>query len=132
MSGLDLVAGFAFGVATISVLHLLWYLCGPEMAIICAGTIVLGTALNLTPSPKQKRGFSRKTLPLSPCSLSRLASEVDDAQKKHVYTPRGVGVTPTSPVLFQRAKRKRCRPLAVVSPLPNFEKDSSPSSLMSV
>lgn len=72
MIGLDVHPACVIGVVILFQLCLCWYLLGPELAIIFAGTTVLGTALNLTPSRAPVRATSRKILPrldFSPLSL---------------------------------------------------------------
>lgn len=121
MSGLGLHDGYVITAAILLVTCLLWYLLGPELAIICGGTIALGTVLNRTQSPKPKRVRSRKTRPLSPSSLSRLVSEGVTVRKKPAYTRRDVVVIPDSPVSFQPHRKPISRRLAAAQRSLNFE-----------
>jgi hypothetical protein len=122
MSGDDLLDGCVFGAATTSILFLSWSLFGAELSIIFVGFIVLGIVLKRTPLNKPKPARSRKTQPLSPSSLSRLASEADTARKEPAYTRRDVVVIPDSPVSFQRHRKRDSRPLVAIKRSLSFER----------
>jgi hypothetical protein len=113
--------GCVTGVVTLFGLCLCWSLFGAELVFICAGFIALGIVLNLTPPTKPKRARSRKTRPLSPSSLSKLASEAATANIKPEYTRKDVVVIPDSPVSFQPLRKRRSKHLAAVQRSISFE-----------
>lgn len=121
MNGQERLEVFATGAATASTLFLSWYLFGLELTIICAGITVLGIVLSHTPSHRPKPARSRKTLPLSPSFLSKLASVDETVNRKPAHTRRDAIVITDSPVSFQPQKRKRSKHLAAVQRSPNFE-----------
>jgi hypothetical protein len=122
MSGDDLLDGCVFGAAITSILFLLWSLFGAELAIIFVAFIVLGIVLRRTPLNKPKPARSRKTRPLSPSSLSRLASAAETALKKPAYTRQDVVVIPDSPVSFQQARKKPSARLGAIKRSLSFER----------
>lgn len=110
MSGPAFQNPYVIGAVIVFQLFLSWFLLGPDLAIILSGFTALGIVLSPTPSPKTKRGTSRKTSHPSVSSRSKSALEGVTVRRKAAFIPT-VPVTPDTPEFFRPLKKKNLKAL---------------------